>query len=65
MRDDVYSLDDGRQVITRWPHPLPSAEIEDIKSWLKMVERKIARSSDDKSLTPEEAFGRPPGSTTN
>lgn len=59
MRDDTYSLDDGRQVIISWPHPLPSTEMEDIRGWMKMVERKIARSSDEKPLTPEEAFGKP------
>lgn len=58
MRNEVYSLDDGSEVVITWPHPLPAAEIEDIKGWLKMVERKIARSSDDKAPTPEEAFGK-------
>jgi hypothetical protein len=45
MRDDVYSLDDGRQVVISWPSPLPVYEAENIKAWLAIVEKKIARSA--------------------
>jgi hypothetical protein len=44
MRDDVYSLEDGRQVIISWPSSLPAYEAENIKAWMAIVERKIARS---------------------
>lgn len=43
-RNEVFSLDDGGEVVITWPSPLPPAAIEDIKEWLRIVERKIARS---------------------
>jgi hypothetical protein len=45
MRNEVYSLESGDEVVITWPHPLPSVEVEDIKNWLKIVERKLARSA--------------------
>lgn len=54
MRDDVYSLDDGRQVIISWPSSLPEDEVENIKDWLKIVEKKIAKSGVAKELTTEK-----------
>jgi hypothetical protein len=44
MRNEVFSLDNGGEVVITWPSPLPPAVIADIKDWLKIVERKIARS---------------------
>ena len=48
MREDVFSLAEG-QVKIQWPTPLSSESIQDLKDWLKIVERKIARS-----VAPEE-----------
>jgi hypothetical protein len=43
MKEDVFSLSEGRVVI-QWPTPLSADSIQDVKDWLKIVERKIARS---------------------
>lgn len=43
MREDVFSLSEG-QVRIQWPTPLSEESIQDLKDWLKIVERKIARS---------------------
>ena len=43
MKEDVFSLSEGRVVI-QWPTPLSAESIQDLKDWLKIVERKIARS---------------------
>jgi hypothetical protein len=43
MKEDVFSLSEGRVVI-QWPTPLSADSIQDLKDWLKIVERKIARS---------------------
>jgi hypothetical protein len=44
MQEDVFSLSEGRVVI-QWPAPLSAESIEDLKDWLKIVERKITRSA--------------------
>jgi hypothetical protein len=46
MRNEVFSLDDGGEVVIAWPSPLPTEVISGIKDWLKIVERKIARSGE-------------------
>jgi len=51
MKNEVFSLDGGGEVVITWPSPLSAAVIEDIKDWLKIVERKISRSVEK----PEEA----------
>lgn len=43
MKEDVFSLSEGRVVI-QWPTPLSAESVQDLKDWLKIVERKIARS---------------------
>jgi hypothetical protein len=43
MQEDIYSLPEGRVVI-QWPCALTPESIQDIKDWLKLVERKISRS---------------------
>ena len=43
MRQDIFSLAEGT-VSIQWPTPLSAESIEDLKDWLKIVERKIARS---------------------
>jgi hypothetical protein len=43
MRQDVFSLTEGEVVIS-WPTPLSQASIDDLKDWMKILERKIARS---------------------
>ncbi len=46
MREDVFSLAEG-QVKMQWPTPLSEESIQDLKDWLKIVERKISRSVTD------------------
>jgi hypothetical protein len=55
MRQDVFSLDDGGEVTISWPVPLTADMITDIKDWLKIVERKIARSVAEPKQTEAEA----------
>jgi hypothetical protein len=43
MQEDIYSLPEGRVVI-QWPSTMSAESIKDVKDWLKLVERKIARS---------------------
>jgi hypothetical protein len=43
MKQDVFSLTEG-EVVLSWPTPLSADSIEDLKSWLKIMERKIVRS---------------------
>jgi hypothetical protein len=43
MREEIISLTEG-PVKIQWPTPLSSESIEDIKIWLKFLERRIARS---------------------
>jgi hypothetical protein len=43
MQEDIFSLSEGRVVI-QWPSPLSAESIQDLKDWLKIVERKITRS---------------------
>jgi hypothetical protein len=52
MQEDVFSLSEGRVVI-QWPAPLSAASIQDLKDWLKIVERKIARSTVSEKEKPE------------
>ena len=51
MREDVFSLAEG-DVTFQWPTPLSADSIQDLRDWLKIVERKIARS-----MTTEPAGG--------
>ena len=43
MMQDVFSTPEG-EIILRWPTRLSEATIQDVKDWLKIVERKISRS---------------------
>jgi len=43
IKQDVFSLTEG-EVVLSWPTPLSAESIADLKDWLKIVERKIARS---------------------
>jgi hypothetical protein len=43
MRQDIFSLTEGTVTI-QWPTPLSADSIQDLKDWLKIVERKITRS---------------------
>jgi hypothetical protein len=52
MRQDVFSLTEG-QVVLNWPTPLSQASIDDLKDWLKIVERKISRSTDEEKKPTE------------
>ena len=44
MKQDVFSLAEG-EVVLSWPTPLSAESIEDLKAWLKIMERKITRPS--------------------
>ncbi len=48
MKQDVFSLAEG-EVVLSWPTPLSQASIEDLRDWLKIVERKITRSTMNES----------------
>ena len=56
MRQDVFSLDNGGEVTISWPVPLTQEMVTDIKDWLKIVERKISRST-SAPTPPEEPAG--------
>ena len=58
VQEDVYSLPEGRIVI-QWPSVLSPGSIQDIRGWLKLVERKIARSHG--AVTERQQRRRPAG----
>jgi len=43
FKQDVFSLDEG-DVVLRWPAGLSQESYEDVKGWLEVVLRKVARS---------------------
>lgn len=47
VRQDVFSITEG-DVVLSWPASLSLESIEEIKDWLKIAERKIARSEKSK-----------------
>ncbi|GAC1433145.1 MAG: hypothetical protein NVSMB58_16410 [Terriglobales bacterium] len=49
----MFSLAEGKVTI-QWPTPLSPDSIQDVKDWLKIVERKIVRSTAPAENTPEE-----------
>jgi hypothetical protein len=53
MRQDVFSLNEGTCTI-QWPTNLSPESLEDIKDWLKIVERKIARSTSERTTIQAE-----------
>lgn len=55
MRQDIFSLDNGGEVTISWPVPLTQDMVTDIKDWLKIVERKIARSTETKKAEHTES----------
>lgn len=54
MQEDVFSLSEGRVVI-QWPAPLSAESIQDLKDWLKIVERKIARAAKEQGNAEEKS----------
>ena len=44
MQEDVFSLTEGK-VTFQWPTPLSADSVQDLKDWLKILERKIARAA--------------------
>lgn len=46
MQEDVYSLPEGR-VIVQWPASLSAESVQEVKDYLKLLERKIVRSMTD------------------
>lgn len=51
MREDVFSLAEGN-VTFQWPSPLSADSVADLKDWLKILERKVSRSTPES--TPKE-----------
>jgi hypothetical protein len=43
VQEDVFSLKEGR-VVLQWPTPLSAESVQDVKDWLKIVERKLERA---------------------
>jgi hypothetical protein len=43
MKEDVFSVNEGKLVL-QWPTPLSADSIQDVKDWLEIMQRKIARS---------------------
>jgi hypothetical protein len=44
MQEDVYSLPEGR-IVVQWPTALSAESIQEVKDYLKLLERKIMRST--------------------
>jgi hypothetical protein len=43
MQEDVFSLKEGK-VVLQWPTPLSEESVQDLKDWLRIVERKFVRA---------------------
>lgn len=54
MRQDVFSLPEGDAFI-HWPTPLSADSVQELKDWLKLVERKISRSVSEPSEKTDTA----------
>jgi hypothetical protein len=44
VQEDVYSLPEGR-IVVQWPAVLSPESVEEVKDYLKLLERKIIRSA--------------------
>jgi hypothetical protein len=53
MQEDVYSLPEGR-IVVQWPTVLSVESVQEVKDYLKLLERKIVRS------TAKDAGKEPP-----
>lgn len=54
MKQDIFSVAEG-EVVLSWPTPLSADSIEDLKAWLKIIERKISRSEAVKTEATADA----------
>jgi hypothetical protein len=54
MHEDVYSLPEGR-VVVQWPGTLSAESIQEVKDYLKLLERKIMRSTAKTSPPVDES----------
>lgn len=53
MQEDVYSLPEGR-IVVQWPASLSKESVAEVKDYLKLLERKIVRSTaKDEKEQPE------------
>lgn len=52
MRQEIFTVAEG-DVVIHWPERLSAESLEDFKDWLRILERKITRSS----LPPNNATG--------
>jgi hypothetical protein len=43
MQEDVYSIPEGR-IVVQWPASLSAESVQEVKDYLKLLERKITRS---------------------
>ena len=44
FKQDVFTLSEG-DVVLRWPEGLSSESFEDLKDWLEIMQKKIARAA--------------------
>lgn len=56
MKQDVFSVAEG-EVVLNWPTPLSADSIEDLRVWLKIMERKITRSTPELSASEKTDAG--------
>lgn len=54
MQEFVVPLSDGSKAVFQWPSSLSAEDVADLKDSLKIVERKIARSGEQKSQDKTE-----------
>lgn len=52
VQEDVYSVPEGR-LIVQWPTVLSSESVQQIKEYLKLLERKIVLSTAKDTGKPE------------
>ena len=43
MKQDTFTLEEG-DVVIQWPASLSQESFEDFKDWLRLLERRVARS---------------------
>lgn len=58
MQEFVVPLSDGSRAVFQWPTVLTQDDVADLKDSLKILERKITRSSSDSSKIDSLASGR-------
>jgi hypothetical protein len=54
MHEDVYSIPEGR-IVVQWPATLSAESLQEVKDYLKLLERKISRSTGKDSTKEQPA----------